>query len=56
MLWVDEVKEVVTVSADEQSQVPAQQLSPLVPRVLRLGDAIVHVLAPTALEPRASLR
>jgi chemotaxis signal transduction protein len=57
LLWVDEVDEVVTVTPEELSGVPAQQASPVVPRVLRLGDAIVPLLAPTALEPRvAALR
>ncbi len=56
LLWVDSVDEVVSVAPDELSNVPAQQASPVVPRVLRLGDEIVPVLAPTALEPRGSFR
>jgi purine-binding chemotaxis protein CheW len=56
LLWVDEVEEVITVTEDELSVVPAQQASPLVPRVLRFGTAVVPVLAPAALEPRGSLR
>jgi purine-binding chemotaxis protein CheW len=52
LLWVDDVEEVVASSPDALSVVPAQQASPLVPRVLRLGDSIVPVLAPAALEPR----
>jgi chemotaxis signal transduction protein len=54
LLWVDGVDEVVVGAADAVSSVPAQQASPLVSRVLRLGDAIVPVLAPAALEPRGS--
>ncbi len=56
LLWVDEVDEVITLTADEQSGVPAQQASPVVPRVLRIGDTLVPLLAPTALEPRAVTR
>src|SRR5579864_4350748 len=56
LLWVDEVNEVVTLSSDQLSGVPAPQASPLVPRVLRLGDAIVPLLAPAALEPRTAVR
>ncbi len=56
LLWVDDVEEVVVSGADGLSVVPAQQSSPLVARVLRLGETIVPVLAPAALEPRGSLR
>jgi chemotaxis signal transduction protein len=56
LVWVDEVEEVVSVRPEELSAVPAQQMSPVVPRVLRLGEAIVPMLAPSALEPRGSLR
>jgi chemotaxis signal transduction protein len=56
LLWVDEVDEVVTAAADALSDVPGQQASPLVPHVLRLGDSIVAVLAPEALEPCGTLR
>ena len=56
LLWVDDVEEVVISGADGLSVVPAQQASPVVARVLRLGETIVPVLAPVALEPRGSLR
>jgi len=56
LLWVDDVEEVVVSGADGLSVVPAQQTSPLIARVLRLGENIVPVLAPGALEPRGSLR
>jgi chemotaxis signal transduction protein len=56
LLWVDDVEEVVVSGADGLSVVPAQQTSALVARVLRLGETIVPVLAPGALEPRGSLR
>lgn len=56
LLWVDGVDEVVSLSDDELSGVPAQQASPVVPRVIRLGDALVPLLAPSALEPRAAPR
>jgi chemotaxis signal transduction protein len=52
LLWVDEVDEVVVLGADAFSGVPSQQSSPIVPTVVRLGDAIVPLLAPAALEPR----
>ena len=55
LLWVDEVQEVVASTGDAATTVPAQQASPLVPRVLRLGESIVPVLDPAALEPRGSL-
>jgi purine-binding chemotaxis protein CheW len=54
LMWVDSVDDVVTIGEGELSEVPGQHNSPLVPRVLRVGDAIVPVLAPTALEPRGS--
>src|SRR5713101_5286463 len=56
LLWVDDVEEVVVTGADGLSVVPAQQSSPLVARVLRLGETIVPVLAPAALAPRGPLR
>ena len=56
LLWVDEVQEVVAAGSEALTSVPAQQASPLVPRVLRLGNTIVPVLAPVALEPRGSSR
>src|SRR5215470_17872379 len=49
LMWVDDVEEVTNVRPEELSVVPAQQASPLVPRVLRLGDAVVPLLAPPAL-------
>src|SRR5437588_8592652 len=56
LIWVDNVEEVTNVRPDELSVVPAQQANPLVPSVLRFGDAVVPILAPSALEPRGSLR
>jgi chemotaxis signal transduction protein len=56
LLWVDDVDEVVSLGPDDVTGVPAQQASPAVPRVFRLGTDIVPLLAPTALEPRAALR
>ena len=53
---VDGQMRLVISGADGLSVVPAQQASPLVARVLRLGETIVPVLAPAALEPRGSLR
>jgi len=55
LMWVDDVDEVVGLSADAISGVPAQQPSPLVPRILRLGETIVPLLSPDALEPRSSM-
>jgi chemotaxis signal transduction protein len=51
LLWVDEVDEVVTGPADALSDVPSQQAGSLVPHVMRLGESMVPVLAPAALEP-----
>jgi purine-binding chemotaxis protein CheW len=56
LLWVDDVEEVVSVHEDELTAVPAPQASPIVPSVLRLDQRLVPILAPTALEPRGSLR
>jgi purine-binding chemotaxis protein CheW len=56
LMWVDDVEEVVVSSADALSLVPAQRGTPLVTGILRLGEIIVPVLAPAALEPRGSLR
>jgi purine-binding chemotaxis protein CheW len=56
LLWVDDVDEVVGVGREDVANVPAQHVSPVVPRVLRLAEKIVPLLAPTALEPRASFR
>jgi chemotaxis signal transduction protein len=56
LLWVDTVQEVVAGGTDALTAVPVQQASPLVPRVLRLGESIVPVLGPAALEPRGPLR
>ncbi len=54
LLWVDAIEEVVPAS-DALATVPAQQASPLVPRVIRLGDALVPILAPAVLEPRSGV-
>jgi purine-binding chemotaxis protein CheW len=53
LLWVDAIDEVVSGGAEALTVVPAGQTSPLVPRVLRLGEEMVPVLAPAALEPRS---
>jgi purine-binding chemotaxis protein CheW len=52
LLWVDEVEEVVSLGPEAFSGVPSQQLSPVAPAVVRLGESIVPLLAPAALEPR----
>jgi chemotaxis signal transduction protein len=52
LLWVDAIDEVVP-GADAQTTVPMQQASPLLPRVIRLGNRLVPVMAPSALEPRS---
>ena len=54
LLWVDEVDEVVALSPEAFSGIPTHQVSPVVPTVVRLGEAIVPLLAPAALEPRAA--
>jgi chemotaxis signal transduction protein len=51
LLWVDEVDEVVTAAPEAITVVGTQQGNPLVATILRLGDSIVPVLAPSALEP-----
>jgi chemotaxis signal transduction protein len=56
LIWVDEAEEVVSVRPEELSAVPAQHASPVVASVMRLGGAIVPMLAPAALEPRGSVR
>lgn len=52
LMWVDEVEEVVVLGAEACSGVPTKQPSPVVAGVVRLGEAIVPLLAPAALEPR----
>ncbi|HLZ31702.1 MAG TPA: chemotaxis protein CheW [Chloroflexota bacterium] len=54
LIWVDTVEEVVAYTSDDLSDVPAQQAHSLVRAVLRLGEAIVPVLSPAALEPRVA--
>jgi chemotaxis signal transduction protein len=54
LMWVDDVQEVVVSSEQAISAVPSQEASSLVSRVLRLGETIVAVLAPAALEPRGT--
>ena len=51
LLWVDGVAEVIE-EANALSSVPAQHANPIVPRVMRLGDAMIPMLGPAALEPR----
>jgi purine-binding chemotaxis protein CheW len=56
LLWVDDVEEVVACAPNSLSDIPAHHSGPLVRRLLRLGDAIVPVLAPSAFEPRGSVQ
>jgi chemotaxis signal transduction protein len=56
LVWVDEVLEVVSGVADAESPLAAQQATPIIERVLRLGDDMIPVLAPDALEPRGPLQ
>ena len=55
-MWVDDVEEVVDCAQDTLSDVPAQQPNQLVRAILRLGDVIVPVLSPAALEARGALQ
>ncbi|MBV8715802.1 MAG: chemotaxis protein CheW [Chloroflexi bacterium] len=54
LLWVDEVDEVVGLDPATISDVPSAPPNAVAPRVVRLGDAIVPLLAPGALEPRTA--
>jgi chemotaxis signal transduction protein len=56
LVWVDEVIDVVSGIADAASAVAAQQATPIIERVLRLGDDMIPVLAPDALEPPGLLQ
>jgi len=56
LLWVDDVEDVVALSTAEVGAVPATDANPLVGRAVRVGDDVLHCLAPTALEPHAWLR
>ena len=56
LVWVDEVEEVVSVQPTDMSAVPAPQASPVVGRVMRLGDALVPMLAAATLEPSGILQ
>jgi purine-binding chemotaxis protein CheW len=52
LMWVDDVDEVVVLSPEAFSDVPTLQTNPVVASVVRLGESIVPLLAPGALEPR----
>ena len=54
LLWVEDVEGVVGGAPDALTSVPGEETDTniLVPKVLRLGEGIVPVLAPAALEPR----
>ncbi len=54
LMWVDSIEEVVGAS-DALATVPAQQATPLVPRVIRLGDELVPILAPSVIGPRGGV-
>jgi purine-binding chemotaxis protein CheW len=54
LLWVDAIDEVLP-GADAQAAVPAHLASPVMPRVIRLGDGLVPILSLAALEPRSGL-
>jgi purine-binding chemotaxis protein CheW len=56
LVWVDNVEEVVDCPSDALNEVPAQQPNPLVRAVFRLGETIVPLLAPAALEPGRLVR
>ena len=51
LLWVDSIDDVVPGVAAQAEPMP--QVSPVVAQVIRLGDQIVPILAPTAFEPRS---
>ena len=54
LMWVDSIEEVVA-ATDALATVPAQQATPLVPSVMRLGDELVPILAPNVLGPRSGV-
>ena len=54
LLWVDSIEEVVPGTGVVNSD-PIQQVSTLVARLIRLGNTIVPILAPPALEPRSGI-
>jgi len=54
LMWVDEVQEVVAFSADTFSAVPTRHENPVISTVFRLGESIVPLLAPAALEPHGA--
>jgi chemotaxis signal transduction protein len=56
LVWVDNVEEVVDCAQDALSDIPSQHANPLARSVLRLGEAIVPVLAAAALEARRALQ
>jgi purine-binding chemotaxis protein CheW len=53
LIWVDAVDDVISEAPDAMTSVPIGHTNPLAPRVLRVGDEMVPVLAPAALEPRS---
>jgi purine-binding chemotaxis protein CheW len=54
LIWVDGIEEIVQVDPDTISSVPGVDQRALVQRVLRLGDQILPVLSPSALDPAAA--
>jgi chemotaxis signal transduction protein len=54
LVWVDEVDEVVEFAANAVSTVPGQHQTPLVQRVMRLGETLVPMLSLGALGPGSS--
>jgi purine-binding chemotaxis protein CheW len=54
LVWVDAIDEIVQVDPEHISSVPGVDHRSLVQRVLRVGDQILPVLSPTALDPAAA--
>jgi hypothetical protein len=54
LLWVDDVEGLVAPGPEAFSDVPSTPTDAVVARIVRLGDEIVPLLAPSALEPPAA--
>lgn len=54
LLWVQDVEGVVAPPPEAFSEVPGRPAGAVVAQILRLGEDIVPLLAPSALEPEAA--
>ncbi len=56
LLWLDEVEQIISVSAQSIGAVESDDASGVVPLVLRLGGHVVPILSPERLDPGPVIR